>query len=47
MSETLFKQVNYTVGSPTKLIVIGTLSLPDIAERSLRVRCRQERQSNA
>ena len=30
MSETLFKQDNYTVGSLIRFIELGTLGLPDI-----------------
>lgn len=33
MSETLFKQVNYTVGSLIKFIELGTIGLPDIQRK--------------
>ncbi len=38
MSETLFKQVNYTVGSLIKFIEFGTLGLPLSEQSALRIR---------
>ena len=47
MSETLFKQVNYTVGSLIKFIELGILSLPQIPGRTQLAGCSRQRRSDA